>query len=481
MPIPAPSAGQPVKLFVGGLPQDVSDDEFRQYFAAYGALSDCTIMRDSLNGTSRGFGFVVFESGNCAQQCLGAAPHTLHGKVVDAKLAVPRDRMGGAQPVHGVGGRPLGGMMVGGRGGYPQAPPRAGAGDSGKVFVGGLAHEVTQSDLVDFFSQFGPVSSTMIMTDRATGRSRGFGFVTFADAGAAQTVLQIKNHAIQGKMAEVKPAVPRGPEGGGAPMGMGGMMAGGGGGYGGYPHPPQGPGYGMGGYSGYAQAQPPPAAQGGYAGYAPPQQPAGYAPAQQAASYAQPASYAPTQQPLHRAQTQQLQGYAQQPVQTMQPQQATASYTQPASYRQPAGGMAPQQTGYASQPPQQQPQQQVVPPQQQQQQPSQHQQQYGGYYVQSVPQQQQQQQQQQHQQQQPAASLGAGQYGAIAPHAPQQQPQPQYAGYTGLPQTTVAPIGYSGYQQQAQQQPQGQGYGVGYDASTVPGSGGQMGNRYTPY
>ena len=169
--------GQPVKLFVGGLPPDLTDDEFRQHFAAYGTLSDCTIMRDSLTGTSRGFGFIVFESGNCAQQCLGSAPHQLRGKVVDAKLAVPRDRMG-SQPGQGGGGRPMGGMMTGGRGGG--YGPRPGGGDSGKVFVGGLAHEVVQSDLDEFFSQFGEVSSTMLMTDRVTGKSRGFGFVTFA-------------------------------------------------------------------------------------------------------------------------------------------------------------------------------------------------------------------------------------------------------------------------------------------------------------
>ena len=90
--------GQPVKLFVGGLPQELTDEEFRRHFGSFGALSDCTIMRDALTGSSRGFGFVVFESGNCAQQCLGAGPHELCGKVVDAKLAVPRDRMPAGQP-----------------------------------------------------------------------------------------------------------------------------------------------------------------------------------------------------------------------------------------------------------------------------------------------------------------------------------------------------------------------------------------------
>ena len=52
----------------------------------------------------------------------------------------------------------------------------------GKLYVGNLAWRATEAELKDFFSQFGTVRSASIVTDRDTGRSRGFGFVEMDDA-----------------------------------------------------------------------------------------------------------------------------------------------------------------------------------------------------------------------------------------------------------------------------------------------------------
>ena len=55
-----------------------------------------------------------------------------------------------------------------------------------KLFVGNLSFDVTENDLQDAFVPFGPVSEVNLMTDRSTGRSRGFAFVTMATPEAAQ-------------------------------------------------------------------------------------------------------------------------------------------------------------------------------------------------------------------------------------------------------------------------------------------------------
>lgn len=60
-----------------------------------------------------------------------------------------------------------------------------------KVFVGGLPMHVDQAGLKDFFSVFGPVVDSIVMMDLVNNRSRGFGFVTYADgSGGAQKALE---------------------------------------------------------------------------------------------------------------------------------------------------------------------------------------------------------------------------------------------------------------------------------------------------
>jgi cold-inducible RNA-binding protein len=93
-----------------------------------------------------------------------------------------------------------------------------------KLFVGNLSFEVTENDLQDFFAGYGPVNEVNLMTDRSTGRSRGFAFVTMATPEAAQAAITGgAGKDLKGRALTVNEARPR-PEGGG----------GGGGGRGGY-------------------------------------------------------------------------------------------------------------------------------------------------------------------------------------------------------------------------------------------------------
>jgi RNA recognition motif-containing protein len=102
-----------------------------------------------------------------------------------------------------------------------------------KLFVGNLNFKTNDDDLKELFGQAGTVDSATVMMDRATGRSRGFGFVEMGTEEEAQKAIQQFNgHEFQGRNLNVNEArerTPGGPRGGG----YGGGYSGGRGGYGG--------------------------------------------------------------------------------------------------------------------------------------------------------------------------------------------------------------------------------------------------------
>jgi len=108
---------------------------------------------------------------------------------------------------------------------------------SKKLFVGGLSWNTTDDGLREAFSRFGSVVEAKVVTDRETGRSRGFGFVGYqdpADGATAQQAMDgasLDGRSIRVNAAEDKPEGSRGGGGGGG--GYGGGGGGGGGGYGG--------------------------------------------------------------------------------------------------------------------------------------------------------------------------------------------------------------------------------------------------------
>jgi len=99
-----------------------------------------------------------------------------------------------------------------------------------KLFVGGLSWGTTDDGLRTAFEAFGEVADAKVITDRDTGRSRGFGFVTFRSDEAADTAVnEMNGSALDGRTLNVNEARERSNRGGGGGYGGGG----GGGGYGG--------------------------------------------------------------------------------------------------------------------------------------------------------------------------------------------------------------------------------------------------------
>lgn len=206
-----------VKVFLGGLSWETTEDTLKSYFAKYGVVDDVVVMRDRMTRVPRGFGFITFkEEASAAAAC--AETHSIDGRTIDAKPSVPQ--------------------------GDSQKPR------SKKIFVGGLAPETTDEQFKAYFKDFGTIVEAQVMVDHNTARSRGFGFVTFEEEEAVQKVLENgQMHELGGKQVEVKNATPKGsgPQMGGRNSGYNG--GGGGGGRG----PAGGRGYGGRGYDQYAQ------------------------------------------------------------------------------------------------------------------------------------------------------------------------------------------------------------------------------------
>ncbi len=105
-----------------------------------------------------------------------------------------------------------------------------------KLYVGNLSYAVTQEDLQALFAQAGKVESAVVVTDKFSGQSRGFGFVEMADANeAAQAISTLNDTDLKGRRIKIDEAraSTRGPGGGGGGGGGDRRRGGGGGGGGG--------------------------------------------------------------------------------------------------------------------------------------------------------------------------------------------------------------------------------------------------------
>lgn len=163
------------KMFIGGLNWDTTEQGLVEYFSKFGEVVDHTIMRDNATGKSRGFGFLTFKDPKSVDEVI-KQDHVLDGKLIDPKRAIAREEQDKV----------------------------------GKIFVGGIDPMVNEKEFNDFFSQFGSIIDAQLMIDKDTGRSRGFGFITYDSPEAVDRVTVNKYLTLKGKSMEVKRAEPRG-------------------------------------------------------------------------------------------------------------------------------------------------------------------------------------------------------------------------------------------------------------------------------
>lgn len=106
-----------------------------------------------------------------------------------------------------------------------------------RLYVGGLPYQTTEQDLIDLFQQAGNVTLATVITDRATGRSKGFGFVEMSDDQEARSAIERFNGTSLGNRAITVNEARERPAGGGGGSRGGGYQSRdrdrrGGGGYG---------------------------------------------------------------------------------------------------------------------------------------------------------------------------------------------------------------------------------------------------------
>jgi len=173
----------PGKMFIGGLSWQTTPENVREYFSEFGDVAEVMVMKDPATRRSRGFGFITFSHPTSVDKVLALPSHTLHGKVVEPKVAVPRKS-------------------------NPKLVMR-----TKKIFVGGLSATTSLEDIKAYFEQFSRVIESMLAYDKVTNRHRGFGFVTFDNEEVVDKICEIHFHEINGKMVESKKALPKEPRG----------------------------------------------------------------------------------------------------------------------------------------------------------------------------------------------------------------------------------------------------------------------------
>ncbi len=82
------------------------------------------------------------------------------------------------------------------------------------IYVSNLGFQVNEEDLKSLFAEFGDVSSVKVITDRETGRSRGFAFVEMSDQGGAEAIKKLDGRQVDGRAISVSVAKPKPSNGG---------------------------------------------------------------------------------------------------------------------------------------------------------------------------------------------------------------------------------------------------------------------------
>ena len=90
--IPRDEQERTSKIFVGGVSQEATEQDFKEFFMQFGRVIDATLMMDKDTGRPRGFGFVTFDSEAAVENCLDR-PLEIHGKPIEVKKAQPRGNM----------------------------------------------------------------------------------------------------------------------------------------------------------------------------------------------------------------------------------------------------------------------------------------------------------------------------------------------------------------------------------------------------
>lgn len=173
------------KVYVGNLPYDVDGDSLAQLFEQAGVVEIAEIVTDRMSGESRGFGFVTMSTEEEAQKAVELFNrYDMGGRFLTVNIAAPK-------------------------GSRPERAPRE---NTLRIYVGNLPWSVDSSRLEEMFGEFGEVVSARVVSDRETGRSRGFGFVEMSSQSEMNdAIANLDGESLDGRAIRVNAAEERPP------------------------------------------------------------------------------------------------------------------------------------------------------------------------------------------------------------------------------------------------------------------------------
>ncbi|KAJ2654917.1 nuclear localization sequence binding protein, partial [Coemansia sp. RSA 1200] len=200
-------------VFVGNLAFATTDESLATAFGAFGEVVAARVAMQPNSGRSRGFGYVDFESADAQQKAMEATDFEVDGRTVrmDKTDGHARDSKHSAQ-----------------RSGGSSEPSKV-------LFIGNMSFRSTEDSVRQAFEECGTVVSVRIITDRETGRAKGYGYVEFDSVEAAASAMEWNGSDLDGRNIRLDYSTPRqGGNGGsgGRGGGRGGFRGGRGGGRG---------------------------------------------------------------------------------------------------------------------------------------------------------------------------------------------------------------------------------------------------------
>lgn len=195
----APAMETSNTVFVGNLSWETSDDSLLALFEELGA-NKATVVMDNYTGRSRGYGYVTFESTESAE----AAISKFHDSDLDGRTI--RCEIKGQPAVEYSGERRA-----------PRARREKVNDDDRRLYLGNLAWELEDEDLVDLCTKYGTVERARVIMNQETGMSRGFGFVTMSSPEETRAVVdELHDLNVNGRYLKVNMAIEGGKPGGGS-------------------------------------------------------------------------------------------------------------------------------------------------------------------------------------------------------------------------------------------------------------------------
>ncbi|KAJ1881915.1 nuclear localization sequence binding protein [Coemansia sp. RSA 1722] len=204
------ASSQGGSLYVGNLPFSATDETLKELFGAYGEITAARIATQSDSGRSRGFGYIDFATTEARDKAAAATGLEIEGRELrldPTESTARQDNAGRKNP---------------GAGREPNSTP------SSVLFIGNLSFSSTEDSIREAFAECGEVTSVRIITDRDTGRMKGYGYIEFADVEAAKSAMQWNNSMLDGRSIRLDYSAPRNRESGGN---RGGPRGGGRGGF----------------------------------------------------------------------------------------------------------------------------------------------------------------------------------------------------------------------------------------------------------